>query len=88
MNRNKWNIVLVSLLAIILGFVLQSIHMILPWLFGPIFASLIVIKVLKRTIKWPIWLGNIGLLILGVQMALHLRLTSFMILKMNGYKLF
>ncbi|MCI8456776.1 MAG: AbrB family transcriptional regulator, partial [Mammaliicoccus sciuri] len=69
MNRNKWNIILVSLLAIILGFVLQSIHMILPWLFGPIFASLIVIKVLKRTIKWPTWLGNIGLLILGVQMG-------------------
>lgn len=69
MNRNKWNIILVSLLAIILGFVLQSIHMILPWLFGPIFASLIVIKVLKRTIKWPTWLGNIGLLILGIQMG-------------------
>lgn len=47
MNRNKWNIVFVCLLAIILGFVLQSIHMILPWMFGPIFASLIMIKSIK-----------------------------------------
>lgn len=69
MNSNKWNIIIVSLLAIILGYLLQSIHMILPWLFGPIFASIIVIKLLKRSIKWPNWLGNIGLLILGVQMG-------------------
>lgn len=69
MNRNKQNMIIVSLLAIILGFVLQSIHMILPWLFGPIFASIIVIKIMKRSVKWPNWLGNTGLLILGVQMG-------------------
>lgn len=69
MNKNIINIISVCLLAIILGFILQSIHMILPWLFGPIFASFIVIRLLKRTIVWPNWLGNLGLLILGVQMG-------------------
>lgn len=69
MNSNKWNILLVSVLAIALGFFLDKIHMILPWMFGPIFASLIVIKFMKRKIIWPTWLGNLGLLILGVQMG-------------------
>ncbi|WP_323704632.1 AbrB family transcriptional regulator [Mammaliicoccus sp. Dog046] len=69
MNRNRINIISVCLLAIILGLILQSIHMILPWLFGPIFASVIMIKLLKRKIIWPTWLGNAGLIILGIQMG-------------------
>ncbi|GGI40255.1 AbrB family transcriptional regulator [Mammaliicoccus stepanovicii] len=69
MNQNKWSILIVSVLAIALGLILQSIHMILPWLFGPILASLIVIKLLKKKVIWPVWLGNLGLLILGVQMG-------------------
>lgn len=69
MYRNKINILFVSLLAILLGYVFQSIHIILPWLFGPIFASLIVIKLFKRQIIWPKWLGNLSLLILGIQMG-------------------
>nr|WP_263313055.1 AbrB family transcriptional regulator [Mammaliicoccus sp. Marseille-Q6498] len=69
MNRNIRNVMFLSILAIVLGFFLQTIHMILPWLFGPIFASLICIKLMKMEIKWPNWLGNLGLIILGVQMG-------------------
>ena len=38
-------------------------------MFGPIIASIIVIKVFKLEVKWPFWLSQIGLILLGVQIG-------------------
>ncbi|ARJ49961.1 AbrB family transcriptional regulator [Staphylococcus lutrae] len=63
---------------IVLGFtllfsgILFRFHVMLPWMFGPIFASIFVVKGLKRDVQWPNWLSSLGLILLGVQIG-----TSF-----------
>ena len=37
----------------IMSLILKLSHMLLPFMFGPIIASIIVVKVLKLNIKWP-----------------------------------
>ncbi|MBT2829546.1 AbrB family transcriptional regulator [Staphylococcus coagulans] len=59
-------------LSIIFGLILLRLHLMLPWMFGPILASLFVIKVLKLEVNWPQWLSEFGLIMLGVQIG-----TSF-----------
>lgn len=57
---------LTSLLA---GWILYSVHMILPWLFGPIIASILLRKYTRIEYKWPKWLSEVGLYILGAQIG-------------------
>ena len=38
-------------------------------MFGPILAALLCVKVLKLKIRWPFWLSQIGLILLGVQIG-------------------
>ena len=45
------------------------LHVILPFMFGPILAALLCVKVLKLKIRWPFWLSQIGLILLGVQIG-------------------
>ena len=49
----------------IMSLILKLSHMLLC--LGPIIASIIVVKVLKLNIKWPFWISQIGLILLGVQ---------------------
>ncbi|UXR77421.1 MULTISPECIES: AbrB family transcriptional regulator [unclassified Staphylococcus] len=63
------NNVLVFVVSIICGWILWRCHMILPWMFGPIIGSLIVVKVFKRQVHWPHWLSKLGLMMLGVQIG-------------------
>ncbi|SFX11462.1 hypothetical protein SAMN04487789_10392 [Staphylococcus hominis] len=52
-----------------MSLILKLSHMLLPFMFGPIIASIIVVKVLKLNIKWPFWISQIGLILLGVQIG-------------------
>ncbi|MCG3400902.1 AbrB family transcriptional regulator [Staphylococcus massiliensis] len=72
MKRSDLNKVIILLLSVVCGFILQALHIILPWMFGPIIASLICTKLFKMQIKWPTWLSNLGLIALGIQIG-----TSF-----------
>ncbi|HEC2173645.1 TPA: AbrB family transcriptional regulator [Staphylococcus delphini] len=73
MAQNKmFNNLLVLVIAILFGWILFALHIMLPWMFGPILASIFVVKVLKRDVQWPFWLSEIGLIMLGVQIG-----TSF-----------
>ncbi|MFO3702664.1 AbrB family transcriptional regulator [Staphylococcus felis] len=63
------NNLIVLLLSIILGFILYYMNIMLPWMFGPIIASLIVVKILKLEVEWPSWLSQLGLVLLGVQIG-------------------
>ena len=51
--------------AIVISLLLHVAHVLLPFMFGPIIASIIVIKVFKLEVKWPFWLSQIGLILLG-----------------------
>ncbi|MBI5974195.1 AbrB family transcriptional regulator [Staphylococcus canis] len=63
------NNIIVVVLSIIVGFALFFLNIMLPWMFGPIIASLIAVKIFKLDIKWPTWLSNLGLIMLGVQIG-------------------
>ena len=52
-----------------LSLLLKMLHVILPFMFGPILAALLCVKVLKLKIRWPFWLSQIGLILLGVQIG-------------------
>lgn len=56
----------------------------LPFMFGPIIASIIVIKVFKLEVKWPFWLSQIGLILLGVQIGLTFTSEVLHDIKMIG----
>lgn len=69
MNKHLRNNLIVLGLAIILSLLLHSAHILLPFMFGPIIASVICIRFFHLDIKWPFWLSQIGLILLGVQIG-------------------
>ncbi|MDU1374928.1 MAG: AbrB family transcriptional regulator, partial [Staphylococcus epidermidis] len=69
MKRNFINNLIILLIAIMLSLLLKMLHVILPFMFGPILAALLCVKVLKLKIRWPFWLSQIGLILLGVQIG-------------------
>ncbi|TKW75699.1 MAG: AbrB family transcriptional regulator, partial [Staphylococcus hominis] len=69
MRRIWLNNIILLIIAMIMSLILKLSHMLLPFMFGPIIASIIVVKVLKLNIKWPFWISQIGLILLGVQIG-------------------
>lgn len=55
--------------SLLIGWVLNAIGMILPWLFGPILAVVLLRKYTSLDYPWPKWLGNVALYILGAQIG-------------------
>ena len=68
--RRIWlnNLILLTT-AIIVSLILYFAHVLLPFMFGPIIAAIIVVKFLKLNIKWPFWFSQVGLILLGVQIG-------------------
>ncbi|MCG7338495.1 AbrB family transcriptional regulator [Staphylococcus sp. ACRSN] len=69
MNKHLRNNLIVLSLAIILSLILHMAHVLLPYMFGPIIASIVCIKFFHLEIKWPFWLSQLGLILLGVQIG-------------------
>ena len=59
--RRIWlNNIILLIIAMIMSLILKLSHMLLPFMFGPIIASIIVVKVLKLNIKWPFGLVRLA----------------------------
>ena len=69
MNKQLRNNMIVLLFAVILSLILNAAHILLPFMFGPIIASVICVRVFRLEIEWPFWLSQIGLVLLGVQIG-------------------
>lgn len=69
MTKYFRNNIIVLILAILISLLLQAAHILLPFMFGPIIATIIATKVLHLEIKWPSWLSELGLILLGVQIG-------------------
>ena len=69
--KNVWtNNFILLVTAIVISLLLHVAHVLLPFMFGPIIASIIVIKVFKLEVKMAILaLSQIGLILLGVQIG-------------------
>lgn len=69
MTKYFRNNIIVLVLAILISLLLHVAHVLLPFMFGPIIATIIAIKILHLEIKWPFWLSELGLILLGVQIG-------------------
>lgn len=69
MSKQLRNNIIVLILAIVLSLILKAMHVLLPFMFGPIIASVICVRFLKLKVEWPFWLSQIGLVLLGVQIG-------------------
>lgn len=69
MSKYFRNNIIVLVLAILLSLLFHVAHILLPFMFGPILATIIATKVLHLEIKWPFWLSELGLILLGVQIG-------------------
>ncbi|MCU5746069.1 AbrB family transcriptional regulator [Staphylococcus sp. SQ8-PEA] len=69
MKKNLLNNVAVLVLAVGISLLLKLVHMLLPFMFGPIIAAIICVKGFKMELKWPFWISQLGLIVLGVQIG-------------------
>lgn len=81
MSKVARNNIIILLLSIAFSLILHFSHILLPFMFGPIIASIIAVRGLKLEIKWPFWISQIGLIGLGVQIG-----TTFTTNVMNDIK--
>lgn len=63
------NYIIIFIASLLTGLILSAVHVILPWLFGPIIATVLLKKFTSREYRWPKWLSEIGLYILGAQIG-------------------
>ena len=78
---------IVFVLSFFISIILYSSHVLLPFMFGPIIAAIICVKVLKLDIKWPFLLSELGIVLLGVQIGSTFTKMSLWILKTIGFRL-
>ncbi|TDF99179.1 AbrB family transcriptional regulator [Paenibacillus piri] len=64
------------LVTFIGGLLFTLLHVPLSWMLGPLTAVLLWTAFTKRSLTWPVWLRNGGLLLLGYSMGLSFTLTS------------
>src|SRR5699024_4283966 len=69
MSKQFSNNLIVLALALIFSFILNAAHILLPFMFGPILASIVCVRYLHLEVNWPSWLSQIGLVLLGVQIG-------------------
>ncbi|UTH10754.1 AbrB family transcriptional regulator [Macrococcoides canis] len=63
------NYIIIFIASLLMGLLLSALHLILPWLFGPIIATVLLRKFTSGDYRWPKWLSEVGLYILGAQIG-------------------
>lgn len=63
------NNIILFVTAVVMSLILYFAHVLLPFMFGPIIAAILVGKVFKLRVQWPFWFSQIGLILLGVQIG-------------------
>lgn len=58
------------------GLLFTVLHVPLSWMLGPMTAALLWNQFTRRPLKWPVWLRNGGLMILGLHMGLTFTMES------------
>lgn len=74
---------IVFVLSFLISGILYVSHILLPFMFGPIIAAIICVKVFKLEIKWPFWLSELGIVLLGVQIGTTFTKNVIMDIKDN-----
>lgn len=87
MSKTFRNNLIVLAASIIISLLLKSLNILLPFMFGPIIAAILCVKVFKLELKWPFWLSQIGLILLGVQIGTTFTKTVIVDIKDSWYSI-
>ncbi|WP_250130120.1 AbrB family transcriptional regulator [Jeotgalicoccus sp. WY2] len=64
--------------AALISYGLSSLGMILPWLFGSMIATILYIRLVKRELYFPRWLGDLGVIIMAIEIGSTLTLDALL----------
>ena len=67
---------------------LSAIGMILPWLFGSLIATILYIRIIKRELFFPRWLGDLGVAIMAVEIGSTLTLDALLDMRADLFNIF
>ncbi|WP_072526709.1 AbrB family transcriptional regulator [Staphylococcus argenteus] len=74
---------IVFALSFLISGILYVSHVLLPFMFGPIIGAIICVKIFKLEVKWPFWLSELGIVLLGVQIGTTFTKNVIMDIKDN-----
>ncbi len=75
-KRDIANIAFLILISLGISLVLDSIGMVLPYLFGAMVTAILYTKFISNDFNYPAWLQNVGLLIIGLEIGSTFRQDS------------
>ena len=67
---------------------LSALGMILPWLFGSMIATILYIRLVRRELFFPRWLGDLGVAIMAVEIGSTLTLDALMDMRDDLFNIF
>lgn len=75
-KRDIANIAFLILISLGVSLILDSIGMVLPYLFGAMVTAILYTKFISNDFNYPAWLQNVGLLIIGLEIGSTFRQDS------------
>lgn len=74
--------------ASVISYGLSAIGMILPWLFGSMIATILYIRIVKRELFFPRWLGDLGVIIMAIEIGSTLTLDALLDMRADLLNIF
>ncbi len=74
--------------AALISFGLSALGMILPWLFGSMIATILYIRLVKRELFFPRWLGDLGVIIMAIEIGSTLTLDALLDMRADLFNIF
>lgn len=74
--------------AALISFGLSTLGMILPWLFGSMIATILYIRLVKRELFFPRWLGDLGVIIMAIEIGSTLTLDALLDMRADLFNIF
>lgn len=74
--------------AALISYGLSALGMILPWLFGSMIATILYIRLVKRELFFPRWLGDLGVIIMAIEIGSTLTLDALLDMRADLLNIF
>ena len=81
-------LLLLILGAAVISLALSALGMILPWLFGSMIATILYIRLIKKELFFPPWLGNLGVIIMATEIGSTLTLDALADMRDDLFNIF
>lgn len=74
--------------AAVISYGLSAVGMILPWLFGSMIATILYIRLVKHELFFPRWLGDLGVIIMAIEIGSTLTLDALLDMRADLLNIF